>query len=927
VLGQHKPWMLRRKIGRSEINLTENILSGLGWRPLFGILLGVSESDDDAALDATLQSVREQVYRRWHVVVASKDSGIPERLAVRLISEFPDLSDRVSFVAGGDATGFAEALAQASGGRRPDLVGILSAGDVLGCDTLLQMAVWTGMHRDADFFYADERRMSPISSKVEAFFKPQWSPDLLLATNYIGRFWCAAPGLLDRVGARLSDWHRFGEYDLVLRCTEAARNIRHVPHLLCERGALRIDDPAREREALARAIMRRGIDGNIEEGCAPGYYRLRRRLRNRGRVSIIIPTTGKLALLRTCLTGLFELTDYQDFELIILLNNTDQSPEVFSYLETIARDPRVKLVDFKEPFNFSRICNVGAAAAIGEFLLFLNDDVEVIEPAWLEAMLGHAERPEVGVVGARLLYPDGRVQHAGMFWVVGEGGGRHSFRFAPRSDPGYFGLAMTPRNVLMVTGACIMLRREWFEAIGRFDESHSVVNNDVDLCLRSWSNGGLVVYEPAVTLIHHESASRVDMPDEYDVDGFWEKWGKILKAGDPYYHPNLSRDSDNYAVDDEPVQLFYAGHPLFRGDDIRRILVLKLDHIGDFIASAPALQRLRSHFPNADLYLLAPPANGVLASLVPGIKEVINFEFFFARSDLGQRELSEEDLVALKHRLAPYRFDLAVDLRKQLETREVLRFTGARWLAGYDRHNHFPWLDIALEQETDDSLISKRSQIGDDLSRLVDAIALAASRERKILRLRGTERPIERAQSGRRLVCIHPGVGTSTRQWPAEHFAALIDLLVSNHDFDVVLVGGADEADTAAEVLSKVKHKETVRSLVGVTRLADLPALLASAALFVGNNSGPNHIAAGLGVPTIGIYSGVVDAREWGPIGPNAVAVQRDMYCSPCYIAKVGDCPRGMACVTELNPSTIYEVCKQILATSVMSRTPAQWAA
>jgi O-antigen biosynthesis protein len=534
----------------------------------------------------------------------------------------------------------------------------------------------------------------------------------------------------------------------------------------------------------------------------------------------------------------------------------------------------------------------------------------VIEPGWMEGLMRHAERPEVGVVGARLLYPDGKVQHAGMFWAGGRG--RHAFRFAPQTDRGYFGLAMTTRNVISVTGACIMIRRSWFQTIGGFNESHSIVNNDVDLCLRSRRCGGVIVYEPTATLIHHEGASRRDLRDEYDVNSFSETWGHLLNARDPYYHPNLSRDSDDYSVDKEPIQLIYAGHPLFRREDIRRVIVLKLDHIGDFILAVPALQRLQSYFPEADLYLLTQPESRALAeTFVTSVKEVINFQLFHTRSGLGKLDSWEANFADLEPRLSSYHFDLAIDMRKYPDTRPLLRRTGARWLAGYDRGGLFPWLDIALEWEGDEKLIDKRSHIGDDLCRLVDAVALAAVRERKILQTPSLA--VSSLPSSRRVVCIHPGVGTETRQWPAEYFALLIDLLITNHNVAVLLIGGADEADIAEEVLQKANCRASVRSLVGATKISDLPALLSSAALYVGNNSGPKHIAAGLGVPTIGIHSGIVDAREWGPIGPNAVAIRRDMTCSPCYLAKKEQCPRGLACLTELQPTMVYEVCKQFL--------------
>jgi ADP-heptose:LPS heptosyltransferase/GT2 family glycosyltransferase len=907
------PWTLRRKMSRAEVALTDNVIAGAGWRPRFGILLRVDGWDGaEAGLMRTLESVREQVYDRWRIVVAGGEPGLAEAFVARVGDAMPELRPRVEAAADGSC--LADLFTDRTRGERPDLIAVAAVGDTLGCNALLELAATSSLHPEADFFYADERRHSPVTGKIEAFFKPQWSPDLLMATNYIGRLWCAEAGLIDRVGARLDEWNDFGEYDLVLRCTEAARTIHHVPAVLCERGRETIDEPAQERRALSRALDRRGIRGELSDGFAPGYHRLRRQHGFAGLVSVIVPSGGNVALLRRCVAGLLEATAYKNFELVIT-HNTELNPEMVAYLGMLGDDPRVGIIDATGPFNFSRICNLGVAKSRGELLLFLNDDTEVIEPDWLDSLIAHAERPEVGAVGARLLYPDGSIQHAGMFWVGRAG--RHSFRFAPGSEPGYFGFAVTPRNVISVTGACIMMRRSWFEAIGGFDESHSVINNDVDLCLRCWSHGGLVVYEPAATLIHHEMASRYEVPEEYDVDGFAARWDRLFQAGDPYYHPNLARNHDDYSVDVEPVQVLSAGHPLFRSEDVGRILVVKLDHLGDFITGVPALSRLHEHFPDAELYLLASPGNSALAkAFVPWIKEVIPFEFFYARSGLGQRRLTEADLQALQRRLAPYRFDVAIDLRKALDTREVLRFTGARWLAGYDCDGRFPWLDIGLEWEGDGRLIPKRSHIGADLSRLVDAIVLATTRQRRVLPAPSRtdqDHASGNAADGRLLVCVHPGVGSETRQWPAAHFAKLIDLLVANHEVAIALIGGPEEAEVAAEVLARVKSKDAVKSLVGATRLSDLPALLASAALFVGNNSGPKHIAAGLGVPTVGIHSGVVDAREWGPIGPNAVAVRREMSCSPCYLAEAERCPRALACLTDLRPGEVYEVCRRLL--------------
>ena len=202
--------------------------------------------------------------------------------------------------------------------------------------------------------------------------------------------------------------------------------------------------------------------------------------------------------------------------------------------------------------------------------------------------------------------------------------------------------------------------------------------------------------------------------------------------------------------------------------------------------------------------------------------------------------------------------------------------------------------------------MKKRSQVSEGLCRLVDSIALAATRKRNVVD------PPEAADNrwasslirpGRRLVCVHPGAGSEAKQWPPEHFAVLIDRLVADHGVDVVLVGGDDETHIADEVLSLTYQRDAVQSVVGALGLSELPTLLGAAALFVGNDSGPKHIAAGLGVPTVGVHSGVIDAREWGPLGPQAVAVQRDMCCKPCYIASADQCPRGLVCLT--NSTTV----------------------
>jgi ADP-heptose:LPS heptosyltransferase len=607
-------------------------------------------------------------------------------------------------------------------------------------------------------------------------------------------------------------------------------------------------------------------------------------------------------------------TAYTNYEIICIENIPENQQQWKIWL----RQSADQVIETTEAFNWSRFNNLAVEASDGEYLLFLNDDIEIEQDNWLDVLLEHASRSDVGIVGPQLLYPTGKVQHAGMF--LGGGVGRHAFRFAAGNDPGYFGLALTQRNVIAVTGACMMVRRSTFEALGRFDEAHSVINNDMDFCLRAHKAGLLTVYTPHARLIHHELASRDTLEDVFDAEHFNSRWKTLFAAGDPYFSPRLWRYSDDYRPDDEPVQAVFAGHPLFRADDIARILVVKLDHIGDFVTALPAIRRLKALFPHASITVLAGSASRALVTLEPSIIEFIEFNFFHARSELGDMELTQADFDALAARLAPYRFDLAVDLRKHLSTRDVLRYTGARFLAGYDYMGQFPFLDVAVEWDGDKVLHRKRAHIVDDLLILVEAIGTASQPDRSLVSV--APPPVDlrtmpetvRAIFDRPVVAMHVGAGNATKQWPTTHFSALIDLLTEQDGVNVLLVGGPDEREIAEPLMATIQRRERVTSLVGQTSLAELPRVLSACVLYIGNDSGPKHVAAALGVPTLGIHSGVVDAVEWGPVGHRSVALRRNMTCSPCYLAKATDCPRQLACLERLEPALVHQTAQMMLA-------------
>ena len=908
---------LRDRPPQAEIDLKAALIAAAPVRPAFTVLL-TPEAGEAEDLERTLDSLREQTFADFRVALLAPTpqaeqaaQRVAERVGVALDRLGPD-----------DDLAAALELLPAADERRARFFLRLRAGDRLAPEALMEFALEIVTRPEEEFVYADDRRPEAGRDRATAFFKPDWSPDLLLSMNYIGRAWCAAAPLAARIGLGVADLAQASDYDLVLRLTEAARGIIRAPLILAELGAA-ADGPERERAALRDAMARRGILGGVRPTGAPGVWRLRRRVQTRGLVSIVIPSIGSRGLIETCLDSIRARTAYRNFEIVVIDNIQD--PE--SPWKDWFRQNADCVVEYPGPFNWSKLNNLGAAAALGEYLLFLNDDVEAIEPRWLHGLLEHAERDEVGVVGPRLLYPDGRVQHAGMF--LAERDARHAFRFAQDDDYGAFGLGAAQRNVAAVTGACLLMRREAFAAVGGFDEGHAVVNNDIDMCLKLWRKGWRVVYTPHATLIHHEMASRAELRDEFDESGFASAWRNTFALGDPFFHPRLSFDDADYAPDPEPARVIVAGRPLMAREDVKRILVQKLDHVGDFITGLPAIQRLKQRFPQAEIHLLAPSASAALARLEPAIASVIEFNFFHQVSSQGRLEHAQDAWRALEQRLKPYRFDFAIDLRKHPETREALKHSGARLTAGFDMRGAFPWLDVALEWDTDQPYLPKRAQVADDYVALVEAVSLACERDRRVisgpsaadalaaLRLSPSFADLREGLFDRPMVAIHPAAGNVLRQWPPGHFALLIDLICDAYDVNVVLLGAPGEAAIAQAVLAETRATDRVWSLVGRTSLAEVPTLLRAMRLFVGNNSGPHHIAAAMGTPTVGVHSGVVSAREWGPFGPMAVAVQREMSCGPCYIDKPALCPRGLACLQGLRPAEVFRVCEQMLGAAL----------
>jgi ADP-heptose:LPS heptosyltransferase/GT2 family glycosyltransferase len=912
----------RLRIPPAEAALGEALLAQAKFRPSFGVLVEATGKAALPALACSLASLAAQTYADWTAEIFVPAAALA---ASRALPEAADRSGRVTF-------------AGAKPGRKtappaePRYLIKLRAGDVLGADALLEFALGLAANRPADLLYADELRFDAAQQRSQPFFKPDFSPELLLSMNYPGRVWCAAAALVAAAGLSAETLASGSDFDAVLRLSEHAAKIAHLPRVLCARGEAG-DSAALEKSALVAALKRRRLRGTVEPGAIAGTWRVRRQAapsKGAALVSIIIPTCSARGLIRRAIAAIRATTaPARPGGIAVEILALDNTPPADKAARAWLRKAADRVIDMPGPFNWSRFNNAGAAAARGDYLLFLNDDIEMSQPDWLEVLLEQASRPEVGVVGAKLLYPGGTVQHAGQY--LADGHARHAFRFADAKTPGPFGLATVTREVIAVTGACQLMQRRVFDRLGGYEEAHSIVNNDLDFCLRSWQAGLAVIYTPHATLIHHELASRAALEDSYDAKRFSGAWRQRFLQGDPYRNPHLGPDSDHYGPEPEPAVWLHAGRRGPTIASVRRLLAVKLDHIGDFLTAFPALQALHAQFPSAVIDLLVPSATAALAQqggmLPPGlpIGEIQVFDFFHARSGEGRKKVGEAEFAALLARLAPAAYDLAIDLRMHPETRPVLRYTGARLLAGYDHEDRFPWLDVALVWEGDSRLVRKRAHVSERLVQLVGATAAAC--QDSLVAAPPRRKPVARKQTmseafaalpaefrARPVVCIHPGVGNVVRQWPAASFAALIDLLADQPGLHAVLIGSPDEVPIAEDILRKVTDPAVVTSLVGRVKLAQLPPLIAQCVLFVGNNSGPQHIAASLGIKALGIHSGVVDAAEWAPLGPQAMAIRRRMVCSPCYLEFASDCPRDLACLTGLLPRDVHAACLRLLA-------------
>ena len=428
------------------------------------------------------------------------------------------------------------------------------------------------MEQGADFVYTDEATFEgKVENVVLYHFKPDFMLDNLRSNNYICHLTTFSKVLMEQAGGgERAEYNGSQDYELFLRLTEKARKIAHIPHALyywrSSPNSTASDISAKTYcidagiAALKAHYARCGVavdDVTLIPG-TPGYYKTDYTMAHPGRVSILIPTCDHIRDLETCVESIYARTTYPDFEILLIENNSKEEQTFRSYERMQKEHPdTLKVLTWQgKGFNYSALNNFGARYATGEYLLLLNNDTEVITPGWLEEMVMYAQQKRVGCVGAKLLYPDDTIQHAGV--VIGFGGvAGHTFIGLHKAENSYFHRAMCAQDYSAVTAACMMSKKSVFDAVGGFSEDLAVAFNDIDYCMKIRSLGKLVVYAPYALLYHYESKSRglEDTPEKVarfnrEVAKFAKKWPEILKNGDPYYNPNLTLRKSNFALRD-----------------------------------------------------------------------------------------------------------------------------------------------------------------------------------------------------------------------------------------------------------------------------------------------------------------------------------------------------------------------------------------
>lgn len=548
--GGYEAWLARHKVDKRTLRRQKH--AAFAQKPLISIVIPLY-CTLLPYLKELLESVRRQSYENWQLCLAD---GSPDDKAKEFIEKHYGREKRIVYRKleenGGISANTNEAVALAAG----EYLMLCDHDDTLEPDALYEI-VKAINDTGADVLYTDEDK---VSMDGRHYFDPNFKPDFnlfrLRENNYICHIFVVKKSLTDETGLLRSEFDGAQDFDFILRCCEKAQKITHIPKVLyhwrCHMDSTAADPSSKAyayeagRKAVREHYQRLGIDAKVEMTERPGWYRSHVKVQGNPLISVIIPNKDHTDDLELCLFSMTRKSTYRNYEILIVENNSEKE-ETFEYYRKLPdRYPKARVLTWEKEFNYSAINNFAAKEAKGEYLLFLNNDVEILTPDWMEEMLQNCQQENVAAVGAKLYYPDDTIQHAGV--VLGLGGiAGHIMCRASKEDPGYFGRMISVQEISAVTAACMMVKKSDFDAVGGLDETFQVAFNDIDLCMKFRAAGKKIIFTPYAELYHYESKSRglEDTPEKQfrfdkEVKRFQEKWAQQLEMEDPYYSPNLS---------------------------------------------------------------------------------------------------------------------------------------------------------------------------------------------------------------------------------------------------------------------------------------------------------------------------------------------------------------------------------------------------
>jgi len=534
-------------------------------KPKISIIMPVYNTPEKFLREA-IDSVIRQSYPNWELCIADDNSTEPH--VKEVLDEYKKLfPDKIKVVYRKENGHICKASNSALEVATGEFVGFLDHDDTLSEHALYYVVKEINKNPDIKIIYTDEDKIDADSKRYDPHFKSDWNPDLLLSQNYIAHFLVIRKDIIDKIGGYRKGTEGAQDHDLVLRASLYCKDneIVHIPKILYHWRSWEKSTAYNPKsktytensgiEAIKNYLKLKGVkDAKVVRGKCPNTYRVLYPIPNPPPlVSIIIPTKDKVDLLKNCINSILNKTKYKNYE-ILIIDNRSEEEGTFRYFEEIKKFKNIRVIKYDDEFNFSAICNFGVKHAKGELILLLNNDTEVLNEDWLEEMVRHAIRKEIGCVGAKLYYPDGTIQHGGV--ILGLGGvAGHSHKHFPKDHPGYYCRLNLVQNLSAVTAACLMVKKEIYEEVGGLDEENlKVAFNDVDFCLKVREAGYRNLWTPYAELIHHESKSRgyEDTPEKIErfrkeIEYMKKKWGKKLLY-DPYYNPNLTLDREDFGI-------------------------------------------------------------------------------------------------------------------------------------------------------------------------------------------------------------------------------------------------------------------------------------------------------------------------------------------------------------------------------------------